>query len=266
MGIRHGTIALVALVGTLAGPLAATALAFGEEGCGVGVCSDCHSLDVKEAKELLTGLVDEVHAVDFAAVPGLWKVEVEGKGQKGTVYMDFSKSYIVSGRVLRLEDWADVSGGTVSAAPRKADLSKIPLEMAPVVGSRSAPVRVVVFTDPQCPYCAKLHGEIKEVVAQRPDVAFSLALYPLPSHPDAHRISRTVVCEQSLELLESAFAGQPVPDPPCETDAVDRWIEAGKEFGIGSTPTLVLPDGTILPGFKPAGKLLEILGKTSPPP
>jgi thiol:disulfide interchange protein DsbC len=257
---------LIALAAALAGPLASTAFAFGEEGCGAGLCSDCHSLDRQEAEKLLTGLVDKVHSVDFAIVPGLWKVEVEGKGQKGTVYMDFSKSYVVSGRVLRLADWTDVSAGTVSAAPRQADLSKIPLEMAPVVGSRDAPVKVVVFTDPQCPYCIKLHEEIKKVVARRPDVAFSLVLFPLPSHPDAHRIARSVVCEQSLELLEEACAGRPVPDPRCETDIVDRWLETGEAFGIGSTPTLVLPDGTILSGFKPAEKLLEILGKTSPSP
>ncbi len=257
---------LIALAAMPEGPLVSAAFAFGEEGCGAGACSDCHSLDRQEAEELLTGLVDKVHAVDFAIVPGLWKVEVEGKGQKGTVYMDFSKSYVVSGRVLRLADWTDVSAGTVTAAPRQADLSKIPLEMAPLVGRRDAPVRVVVFTDPQCPYCIKFHEEIKKVVSLRPDVAFSLVLFPLPSHPDAHRISRSVVCEQSLELLEGAFAGRPVPDPRCETDIVDRWLELGREFGIGSTPTLVLPDGAILSGFKPAEKLLEILGKTFPPP
>jgi thiol:disulfide interchange protein DsbC len=215
-------------------------------------------MDRAEAELLLKGLVEKVHSVDFSIVPGLWKVEVEGKGQRGSVYVDFSKGYVISGRILRVSDWSDVTDGS-APVEKKADPAAIPLDDALLLGSKSASTKAIVFTDPQCPYCVKFHAELKEVVAKNPDVAFYLKLFPLKSHPDAYRISRSVICSGSMELLEASFAGKPVPDPSCETDAVDRTLSLVSELGIRSTPTLVLPDGRILSGFKPAEKVLELM-------
>jgi thiol:disulfide interchange protein DsbC len=237
--------------------------AFGASGgCGEGKCIECHSLDEKEAEGLLKGLVEKIHKVEFSQVPGLWKVEVEGKGQRGVVYIDFSKAFTLTGRIIRLADWTEVVEG-VSAKPRKADPATVPLADALLLGSREAATKVIVFTDPQCPYCKKLHEELGKVVAENPDVAFYMKLFPLASHPESYGISKAVICEKSLSLLEESFAGKKIPEPSCETDAVDRNIELAGQMGITSTPTLLLPDGRILPGFKPAEKLLEIL--TAPP-
>ena len=103
------------------------------------------------------------------------------------------------------------------------------------------------------------HRELKKAVEKNPDVAFYLKLFPLKSHPDAYRISKSVICSGSMELLEASFEGKDIPDPSCETDAVDRTLSLVSELGIRSTPTLVLPDGRILSGFKPADKILELV-------
>lgn len=245
--------------------LPAPAGAFGADGgCGAGKCIECHSLDEKEAAGLLKGLVEKIHKVEFSQVPGLWKVDVEGKGkgQRGVVYIDFSKSYTISGRIIRLADWTEVVEG-VSAEPRRVNPADIPLADTILLGSEEAARKVVVFTDPQCPYCKKLHGELEKVVAENPDIAFYMKLFPLASHPESYGISKAVICDKSLSLLEESFAGKKIPAPTCETDAVDKNVELARKLGITSTPTLVLPDGRILPGFKPAEKLLEIL--TAPP-
>lgn len=249
----------LAVVLSLLAPSPASAFGGGGEGCGAGVCTECHSMEKAEAEKLLTGLVEKVEGVEFSIVPGLWKVGVEGKGQKGSVYIDFSKSYIISGRILRLSDWKDVTSIGREQGERKADLSLIPLEDALLLGNAEAKRKAVVFTDPQCPYCKKLHAELGKVIESDPDIAFYIKLFPLKSHPDAYRISKSVVCEGSVSLLEDSFAGKEVPDPACETDAVDKTLALGEELGIRSTPTLVLPDGTILSGFKPSEKLLDLL-------
>ena len=259
MVIRLFSPLLVATLVLLIAPSQASAFGGGGEGCGAGVCTECHSMEREEAEKLLTGLVEKVDAVEFSIVPGLWKVSVEGKGQKGSVYIDFSKSYIVSGRILRLSDWKDVTAIAQAQGERRADLSRIPLEDALLLGSAKAKTKAIVFTDPQCPYCKKLHVELGKVVESDPDIAFYIKLFPLKSHPDAYRISKSVVCERSMSLLEDSFADKEVPDPACETDAVDKTLALGEELGIRSTPTLVLPDGSILSGFKPSEKLLDLL-------
>jgi len=234
--------------------------AFGEKGCGEGQCSDCHSIEIQETKEILKDLVREVHGVDFSEVPGLFIVDATGNnGKRGMLYMDFSKSYVVAGNFLQIADRTNISKREMIKL-RRVDLTTIPLTDSLVIGNPGAPKKLIVFTDPQCPYCGKLHPELKKVVEADPDIVFFIKLMPLVKlHPDSYRISKAILCEESFELLEDSFAGKPIPEPTCESDAVDRTLKLAQDLGIGSTPTLILPDGRVAPGYRPAEDILELL-------
>ena len=78
-------------------------------------------------------------------------------------------------------------------------------------------------------------------------------------HPEAYKMSKAILCEGKLELLEDGFAGKPISEPSCESDAVDRTLKLAQDLGIGSTPTLILPDGRIATGYRPAEDILELL-------
>ena len=63
------------------------------------------------------------------------------------------------------------------------------------VGSPSAPVRIVVFTDFECPYCREAEltlSHLREQYGER--VALYYFNYPLPSHPNAQPAARAAVC------------------------------------------------------------------------
>ncbi len=242
--------AMLLLIG--AGPV----LAFTADGCGTGTCASCHSLDQKEAGKILGSLVDKVNKVEFAEVPGMWLVEVEKGPNKLPVYIDFSKKYVLSGSVIRLADKGDLTQER-HARMNRIDMSRIPLDDALLLGSKNAKTRVVVFTDPECPFCIKLHDELKTVVRRDPDFAFLIKMYPLKMHPNAYGKAKSIVCARSLEFLELSFAGKPLPPPTCTTKAVDQTLAIAPELGIQSTPTLVLPNGLVLPGFKTADELLK---------
>lgn len=236
--------------------VAVPALAFTADGCGAGACASCHSLDQKEAGKILGNLVDKVNRVEFAEVPGMWVVEVEKGPNKLPVYIDFSKQYVLSGSVIRLADRGDLTQER-HARMNRVDMRRIPLDDALLLGSKKAATRVVVFTDPECPFCVKLHAELKEVVRRDPDIAFLIKLYPLKMHPNAYAKAKSIVCARSMEFLELSFAGKPLPPAACSTTAVDQTIALAPELGIQSTPTLVLPNGLVMPGFKTADELLQ---------
>ena len=240
-------------------------LAMTSDGCGAGSCNECHGMTLDEAKTLLKGGVDQVLAVDFAEVPGMFAVEVEKQGQKFPLYIDFSKKYLLAGNVFRLEDNQNITQER-RVELNRVDLSRIPLGDALLLGSPKAKNRVIVFTDPECPFCKRLHEELQVVVQMDPDIAFLIKLFPLKMHPNAYGISKSIVCLGSLELLEASFAGKPVPPPTCETKVVDQTLELGRDIGIRSTPTLVLPDGRMIPGFKKAEEMLRLLGSKAAPP
>lgn len=236
------------------------ALAMSSDGCGAGKCADCHSLSKAETEQLLGGLVDKVNKVEFAEIPGLWVAEVEKDARKLPVYIDFSKKYLVSGNVIRLGDKENITSQR-SARMNRVDMSTIPLDDALLLGKASAKTKVVVFTDPECPYCKKMHEELKEVVRLRPDIAFLIKLFPLQMHPNAYEISKSIVCNNSMELLELSFAGRPVPPANCETSVVDQTLAIAKQLGVISTPTLILPDGLVVPGYKKVDALLALISE-----
>jgi len=58
----------------------------------------------------------------------------------------------------------------------------------PVRGPKSAPVRIVEFSDFQCPYCADLQKTLDQVLAAFPkDVQLVFKQYPLNIHPFARQ-------------------------------------------------------------------------------
>ena len=232
------------------------AAAFTADGCGAGTCSSCHSLTQKEAGTILGPLVDKVNKVEFAEIPGMWMVEVEKGPNKLPVYIDFSKKYVLSGNVIRLADMGDVTQER-AARMNKVDTARIPLDDALLLGRKEAKTRVIVFTDPECPFCKKMHVEMKEVVRRDPEIAFLIKLFPLKMHPNAYATSKSIVCAKSMELLELSFAGKPVPPPVCDTKVIDQTLAIGPDLGIQSTPTLVLPNGLVMPGFKTADDLIK---------
>ncbi|MGD9344064.1 MAG: DsbC family protein, partial [Desulfuromonadales bacterium] len=175
-------------------------------------------------------------------------------------YIDFSKRFVVSGNVIRLNDGENLTRQR-SVQMNSIDVSKIPLADALLLGKPSAKTRVIVFTDPECPYCKKLHEELKDVVRRDPEVAFLIKLFPLKMHPNAYDIAKSIVCNNSMEYLELSFAGKPVPPPNCEIPVIDETIALARELGIRSTPTLVMPDGRVIPGYRKAEAILTIIGE-----
>lgn len=253
--MRRPVIFIILLL-LLIGP--GNVFAFGGSGCAEGSCRDCHSLDKSEAVDILRKWVDKVNSVEYAEVPGLWVVEVEKNGRNYPLYIDFSKSYIISGSVVRAQSGENITRKLYNKY-NKVDVYKIPLEDALVLGNRAGSTKVIVFTDPQCPYCKKLHEELKKVVLKSPDIAFYIKLYPLKMHPQAYDISKSIICAKSMQMLEDSLNNRPVPGPTCETPVVDETLKLVKSIGINSTPTMVLPGGTVVSGYMSADKILELI-------
>ncbi len=226
---------------------------------GSGSCIDCHSLSVQEASNLLKDGVDRVLAVSHAEMPGMWVVEVEKNRQKFPLYVDYSKQYVFTGNIIRLRDHQNITAQH-AAEMNRVDVSKIPLGDALLLGRKDARTKVIVITDPDCPFCKRLHDELKEVVRRDPQIAFWIKFYPLKIHPNAYEISKSIVCARSLDLLEAHFAGKPIPPATCDTRAIDDNIALVQQLGIGATPALILPDGLVQPGFRSADDILRLLG------
>ncbi|MBI2399760.1 MAG: DsbC family protein [Deltaproteobacteria bacterium] len=239
-----------------------------------GKCSDCHVLSKEEAAKLLkTDMFKaQIKDIRMSPVKGLWEIEIAQGDKVFLVYIDFAKKYLVEGRYTPVDQLGE------SKPLKKVDVRKIPLDNAVVMGNPKAEKKIIVFDDPECPYCAKLHEEIKKIVAKRSDLAFyikmyplamhpgayekSIKMYPLAMHPGAYEKSKAIVCQKSPKLLDDAFAGKKLPKAECETQEIDNNIKLAEDLGITGTPAMILPDGRLVPGYVSGDVLLGIIDNT----
>jgi thiol:disulfide interchange protein DsbC len=229
---------------------------FGFSGKGQD-CSKCHTLRKAEAEALLKAAIPNVRILEIRTAPvkSMWEIDVESNGKRGLVYLDFSKKYLFSGALIDVRDMKNVTRQRFTEINR-VDVSNIPLKDALVLGRRNARKKVIVFTDPDCPFCGRLHEQMKEVVAERKDIAFFIKMFPLPMHKDAYEKAKAIVCEKSLRLLEDSYRHKPLPKAKCRTSAVDDSVAAGKKIGVNATPTLIMPDGRMITGASDAKALI----------
>lgn len=237
--------------------------AFSENGCE-GDCNKCHALNKTEVGEILKKLKvsdAKVRDIKMSPVKGLWEVSVDNQGKNGLVYVDFSKKYVVQGPIVEVATGVDKTREQyqVMQDRKKIDVSQISLKNALVLGDRKAKKRVIVFTDPDCPFCARLHEEMKKVVEKRKDIVFYIRLFPLKMHPDSYWKSKSIVCNKSLKMLEDNFAKKPIARTECDTKEVNNTLKLAEKLGITGTPTLILPNGKMRSGAMGADQIIDLV-------
>lgn len=71
---------------------------------------------------------------------------------------------------------------------------------APVLGPPDAPVRIVVFSDFECPHCARAAAILHEVRSRRPEsIRIAFKHFPLDSHPMAMSAARASVAAHAQD-------------------------------------------------------------------
>ncbi|MCG6551761.1 MAG: DsbC family protein [Candidatus Magnetominusculus sp. LBB02] len=256
------SLVIAAAMAVLLAPHNAAAM----NGCDTN-CASCHKLDKQEAATILSELNSNlaVESVDVSASKGLWEIVVrpknEPKGERGILYMDFSKGNVLIGKLVKLKTKEDLTTKR-NMELNKVDYSSISTKDALYLGEKTAKYKLIVFTDPDCPFCKKFHEEIKKVVSQRKDIAFNIILFPIAKlHPDATKKSKSIMCTKSLQSLDDAFDKKPLPEPSCPSKAVEDNIKIAEGLGLTGTPAVVFPDGVLIRGAMPAEELIRLIDK-----
>lgn len=194
-----------------------------------------------------------IQEVRPSTLPGLFEV-VMGDN---IAYTDATGRYFIFGHLFDMKEQVDMT------AQRKLDTKKAEFPAAFLAnaikvvkgdGSR----KLAVFSDPDCPYCKRLEGEL----AKLDNVTVYTFLYPLESlHPEAKTKAVSVWCarDRGKAWTDLMLTGQAPKLVACTNPLNDNLV-LGSRLGVVGTPTLIAADGRVLPGAAPAAKIDQWLG------
>jgi len=169
------------------------------------------------------------------------------------VYTDAKVSYVIVGNVYDPATKKNLTEVKLRELSRVA-FDSLPLDLALKKVKGNGTRRLAIFSDADCPFCARLENELKSI----DNVTIYTFLYPIDQlHPDAARKSRIIWCAPDKVKAWDAFfesGALPKNNGDCDTPLAATG-QLGQKMRVTATPTLVFADGTVVPGALPAQRL-----------
>jgi thiol:disulfide interchange protein DsbC len=208
----------------------------------------------KTIRKALTEIVPgvEIDSVSASPVPGLYEVMI------GTqlMYVTADGRYFVDGRIVDLKTRADLTEPRLAEA-RKVLVDGVGESQMVIFGPADAKHTVTVFTDIECGYCRKLHGEIDQYAKEGIRVRY--LFYPRagqgsPAYNEAVSVWCAGDADAQREAMTEAKAGRAIEAKTC-TNPVDVHMALGQEMGLRGTPAILTESGEMIPGYVEAKRL-----------
>lgn len=121
---------------------------------------------------------------------------------------------------------------------------------------------VDVFTDITCGYCRKLHNEMQQLN----DLGITVRYLAWPRagiNSPVYQDMVSIWCaDDPQSALTKAKAGEAVVPASCQNKVAEQY-KFGQQIGVNGTPNIILSDGSIVPGYKPAQDLLLAVKQAS---
>ena len=202
-----------------------------------------------------------VVSVNPMPVDGFYEVVVDSGG---ILYTNENADFFMVGQFLHntpTEGMVDLTEATRTRlrAESVASLKEENMVIYPAKGERKA--TVTVFTDVDCAYCRKLHSEVPSLNEQGIQVNY-LAFPRGGANSRARYVMDSIWCgndEQRLDFMDKAKSNQQIPMQTCETSPVMDQYALGRMLGVNGTPSLLLEDGRMVPGYVPQARLVPML-------
>ena len=216
-------------------------------------------------KALATSLPQfEVSFVDKTPIDGIYQVIIGGQ----VIYMTRDARYMIDGNLVDLSTRRNYSEEAMSGI-RLTQIEKLGEDKMVIYTPETIKHTITVVTDIDCPYCRRLHSEMDQYMAGGVQVRY--IFMPLKGQGD-YRTTVSVWCSKDKnEALDLAKAGVEMEAKDCD-NPIDEHLQVSRNLGVRGTPAIILQDGSMLPGYVPANKLIgELAGlnlstaKTSKP-
>ena len=171
------------------------------------------------------------------------------------VYGNLKSNYLTVGHMFDIYTRNDITDNLQKLTTPKIDISKINISDALV---SKAPTNVnkklIVFIDPDCPYCRKLEAEISgQGINKKANIYYMMM--PLSMHPNAKAHTTNILCSTNPLNTLNDYMVKNNDNPKvsltdgCKIDAVlERIGSIARGLNINGTPAVITGDGSMIMG------------------
>ena len=177
------------------------------------------------------------------------------------MYISTDGKYVIQGAVTDLELMTNISTNRINSIKLNilesiSDSDKI------VFKAKEEKYVINVFTDVDCPYCVKLHANMR----QMNDLGITVKYLASPLeqlHPNAQSAMEKIWCAEDRELAMHNYKSKRyLPDSPDCINPVSDQLAISKQLGVNGTPSIFFENGTNLPGYLPPNDILNRILQT----
>ncbi|BAW80208.1 thiol-disulfide interchange protein DsbC [Candidatus Nitrosoglobus terrae] len=194
-------------------------------------------------KKFMPGV--QLQSIKPTPIPGLYEIVIEGQ----VLYFSEDGRYAVQGQLVDLATRTNLTEERMNAVRAKAINALDKRDMI-VFGPKEAKYTVNIFTDIDCPYCRQMHQHVDEY--NKLGIKIRYLSFPRAGIGSASYDKAVAVwcAKDRQQALTQAKADKPIENTAnkCKNPVADQF-NLGQSLGVNATPTLILDDGTMLPGF-----------------
>jgi thiol:disulfide interchange protein DsbC len=184
-----------------------------------------------------------IDEVSKAPMPGLYELRINGSE---IYYTDAQGDFLVVGNLYDTKQKRNLTEERVEKLTA-VKFDALPFKDAFTIVRGNGERKLAVFEDPNCGYCKRFERDLQTIN----NVTVYMFLYPILG-PDSSKKSEAIWCAKDRAQVwqDWMVREQSVPStvPICDTNAIKRNVELGKNFKITGTPTLIFVDGSRVPG------------------
>jgi len=195
-----------------------------------------------------------IEGIAESPMPGVYEVSVGGR----TVYVHATEAHVLIGEAYDLGNKQSLLD--MKQTEKMADvMSSTDVGEMIVMGPNASKRHITIFTDIDCGYCRKLHDEVPALNAAGVQIRY--LMFPRAGiGSESFDKAVSVWCaDDQADAITVAKGGGTVDPKVCE-NPVESQYNLGVAAGVRGTPTMILDDGTVIPGYVPKDKLLTELG------
>ena len=212
---------------------------------------DSNMQAIKEKFQKVFPRMSNIDEIIESDIKGLYEIVTTGK----IIYYYPEKNYLIFGEIWTSEGKSLTAEKTMAITSKKT--KNLPLEKAIKIGSGKN--KVILFTDPECPYCKKAYDFFKDK-----DVT-TYAFFSVRGESSMKKI-RYILCSKDREksyneVMSGKYQGSenPVCNDKNMQDAMDEHNRLSVETGVTGVPFMII-NGEPVNGFNVV-QINEILNK-----